>query len=75
VAEQAEAYKRAGKYKEALEVIAGMRPEVDRFFVDVMVMAEEENVRKNRLTLLAELLREFSTIADFAEIAAEEKRN
>ena len=75
VAEQAEAYKRAGKYKEALEVIAGMRPEVDRFFVDVMVMAEEENVRKNRLTLLAELLTEFSTIADFAEIAAEEKRN
>ena len=75
VAEQAEGHKRAGKYKEALEVIAEMRPVVDRFFVDVMVMAEEENVRKNRLTLLAELLREFSTIADFAEIAAEEKRN
>ncbi|HLE37196.1 MAG TPA: glycine--tRNA ligase subunit beta, partial [Candidatus Acidoferrales bacterium] len=75
VAEQAEGHKRAGKYKEALEVIAEMRPVVDRFFVDVMVMAEDENVRKNRLTLLAELLREFSTIADFAEIAAEEKRN
>ena len=74
VAEQAEAYKRTGNYKEALEVIAGMRPEVDRFFVDVMVMAEDENVRKNRLTLLAELLREFSTIADFAEIAAGEKK-
>ncbi len=38
-----------------------------------MVMAEEEEVRRNRLTLLAELLREFSTIADFSELAAEDR--
>jgi len=75
VAEQSEGLKRAGKYREALEAIAGLRPVVDRFFVDVMVMAEDESVRKNRLTLLAELLKEFSTIADFSEIAAEERKN
>ncbi|HVO58830.1 MAG TPA: glycine--tRNA ligase subunit beta [Dongiaceae bacterium] len=63
--------KRLGQYKEALEVIAGLRPQVDKFFEQVMVMAEDEAVRKNRLALLAELLREFSTIADFSEMGGE----
>jgi glycyl-tRNA synthetase beta chain len=65
--------KRAGRYQEALEEIASLRKAVDQFFVDVMVMAEDEAVRNNRLALLAELLREFTTIADFAELAGEEK--
>jgi len=65
--------KRSGKYQEALEEIAGLRKVVDQFFVEVMVMAEDEAVRKNRLALLAELLREFTTIADFSELAGEEK--
>src|SRR5262249_49313945 len=68
-----EQQKRAGQYKEALEVIAALRPEVDRFFEQVMVMAEDEAVRKNRLALLSELLREFSTIADFSELGGESK--
>jgi glycyl-tRNA synthetase beta chain len=68
------ALKRAGKYQEALEAIAGVRPAVDRFFDEVMVMAENESVRNNRLTLLAELLREFTTVADFSEIGGEERR-
>jgi glycyl-tRNA synthetase beta chain len=66
--------KRAGKYQEALEVIAGLRKSVDQFFDGVMVMAENEAVRSNRLTLLAELLREFTTVADFSEIGGEERR-
>jgi glycyl-tRNA synthetase beta chain len=73
-ARQAAERKRAGNYRDALRVIAELRPAVDRFFDDVLVMAEEEGTRRNRLTLLAELLREFSTIADFSEMAAEEKR-
>jgi glycyl-tRNA synthetase beta chain len=73
-AKAAQTDKRAGKYREALQVISDMRPAVDRFFDDVLVMAEDERVRKNRLTLLAELLREFSTIADFSELAAGESR-
>ena len=63
--------KRAGKYKEALEVIAALRPDVDRFFDEVMVMAEDARVRQNRLALLGELLREFTTIADFSEMGGE----
>jgi glycyl-tRNA synthetase beta chain len=66
--------KREGKYQEALEVIAGLRSTVDEFFDGVMVMAENEAVRANRLTLLAELLREFTTVADFSEIGGEERR-
>lgn len=66
--------KRAGKYLEALEEIAGMRKVVDQFFEEVMVMAEDEAVKKNRLGLLSEILREFTTIADFAELGGEEAR-
>ncbi len=64
--------KRAGKYQQALDEIAGLRKVVDTFFVDVMVMAEDAAVRNNRLALLAELLREFTTIADFSELGGEE---
>jgi glycyl-tRNA synthetase beta chain len=66
--------KRAGKYQEALETIAGLRKAVDHFFDGVMVMAENEAVRNNRLALLAELLSEFTTVADFSEISGEERR-
>ena len=72
-APKVEDQKRAGHYKEALEVIAAMRPEVDKFFEQVMVMAENEAVKRNRLALLSELLREFSTIADFSELGGESK--
>jgi glycyl-tRNA synthetase beta chain len=73
-ATKVQAQKRAGKYQEALEVIAGLRKAVDQFFDGVMVMAENEAVRNNRLALLAELLREFTTVADFSEIGGEERR-
>ena len=64
----------AGRYLEALETIAGLRKSIDRFFEEVMVMAEDERVRNNRLALLAQVLREFTTVADFSEIAADERR-
>ena len=73
VARQSEQRKREGRYRDALHDIAELRPAVDKFFDEVMVMAEEEQVRKNRLTLLSELLAQFSTIADFSEIVAGEK--
>ena len=69
---EVEQHKRAGRYREALQEIAKLRPAVDRFFEGVMVMAEEEQIRKNRLTLLSGLLSEFSTIVDFSEIVTVE---
>jgi glycyl-tRNA synthetase beta chain len=55
-------------YRKALEAIASLRPKVDTFFDKVLVNAKVERVRNNRLTLLHNLLTEFSTIADFSEI-------
>jgi glycyl-tRNA synthetase beta chain len=69
---EVEQHKRAGKYREALQGVAALRPAVDRFFEQVMVNAEDEQIRKNRLTLLAGLLSEFSTLADFSEIVTAE---
>jgi glycyl-tRNA synthetase beta chain len=73
-ATQVQAEKRAGHYEQALDRVAGLRKSVDRFFEEVMVMANDEAVRNNRLALLAELLREFTTVADFSEIGADERR-
>lgn len=74
-AKKVQADKIAGRYSEALETIAGLRKAIDRFFEEVMVMSEDIRVRNNRLTLLSEVLKEFTTVADFSEIAAEERRS
>ena len=55
-------------YLPALEAIATLRPAVDRFFDKVLVNAQDDGIRRNRLTLLCNLLTEFSAIADFSEI-------
>jgi glycyl-tRNA synthetase beta chain len=66
--------KRERKYRLALETISELRPAVDRFFDKVLVMAEEEEIRRNRIALLGTLLREFSTIADFSELGGEDSK-
>lgn len=53
---------------ESLEAVAGLRPYVDRYFDKVMVNVPDQNLRKNRLSMLSHMLRKFSTIADFSEI-------
>lgn len=55
-------------YRQALEEIATLRPHVDLFFDKVMVMVEDSEVRQNRLGLIASVLGNFSSIADFSEI-------
>ncbi|MGH7474050.1 MAG: glycine--tRNA ligase subunit beta, partial [Candidatus Methylomirabilales bacterium] len=59
-----------GEYEAALKRIATLRPAVDRFFTDVLVMAKDASTRENRLALLAETASLFSRIADFRQIAA-----
>jgi glycyl-tRNA synthetase beta chain len=53
-----------------LELIAALRPAIDGFFDQVMVMAPEARLRENRLALIASVLSDFSRIADFSEIVA-----
>lgn len=59
-----------GDYAAALRAIAGLRGAVDGFFEGVMVMADEDAVRINRLALLTGVARLFEGIADFSRIAA-----
>ena len=56
------------EYRLALEQIATLRPHIDLFFDKVMVMAEDEKVRSNRLALILKVKTSFSSIADFSEI-------
>ncbi|MGB8028095.1 MAG: glycine--tRNA ligase subunit beta [Terracidiphilus sp.] len=58
-------------YGEALVLIATLRPTIDQFFDKVMVLDTDEAVRSANLGLIAEVLRNFSTIADFSEIVTE----
>jgi glycyl-tRNA synthetase beta chain len=74
IADEAGRRRREKKYKAALEKISDLRPAVDLFFEKVHVMAEDPEVRKNRVALLGGLLREFSTIADFSELGGEEAK-
>ena len=67
------ASKEQGQYEDALNLIASLRGAVDLFFDDVLVMSKDDKIRNNRLAFLANLLKEFSTIADFSEIVSAEK--
>jgi glycyl-tRNA synthetase beta chain len=55
-------------YVGALETIATLRPYVDAFFDQVMIMDPDTKVRHRRLLMLQRILRTFSGIADFSEI-------
>ncbi len=68
VAPEVKGLKNERRYLEALIAIASLRPKVDLFFDKVLVNSPDERIRTNRLNFLAQLLREFSTIADFSEI-------
>lgn len=55
-------------YDSALKEIASLRPEVDSFFDDVMVMVDDEAVKNNRIALLSKVASIFENIADFSNI-------
>ncbi|MEM1348927.1 MAG: glycine--tRNA ligase subunit beta [Myxococcota bacterium] len=52
----------------ACRTLAGLRAPITRFFDDVMVHAEDPNIKRNRLALLAGLRREFRRVANIALI-------
>jgi len=56
-------------YGRALAAIAGLAGPVDRFFNAVLVMAEDLDLRKNRLALLQEVARLSASVADLARLA------
>lgn len=58
----------AGDYGSALKKLAGLREPVDRFFDSVLVMAEDEKLKANRLALLQTLNNLFTRIADISHL-------
>ncbi len=61
---------REGDYSRALQRIAAIRPIVDMFFEEVLVMADDRDLQENRLALLKEVADLFSGIADFSKVSA-----
>jgi glycyl-tRNA synthetase beta chain len=57
-------------YEKAMSVILKMKDPVDLFFDQVMVMVEEEPIRKNRLALLTAISHLFLQIGDFSKMYA-----
>ncbi len=57
-----------GEYREALASLASLREPVDRFFDDVMVNAEDDALRNNRLDLLKRLRDQFLQVADISHL-------
>ena len=56
-------------YAEVLNELADLRDPIDRFFDDVMVMADDEAIRNNRLALLGELRALFLNVADISRLS------
>ncbi|HAN32088.1 MAG TPA: glycine--tRNA ligase subunit beta [Myxococcales bacterium] len=59
-----------GDWDAVLTTLSSAKPAVDQFFDDVMVMHEDERLRRNRLALLMKTGRIFSLVADFSRIQA-----
>jgi glycyl-tRNA synthetase beta chain len=60
-----------GSYETRLRSLAGLRQPVDRFFDDVLVMADDPKVRGNRLALLRRTLSLFYRIADISRLGGQ----
>lgn len=60
----------AREYAQALSALAELRDAVDAFFNDVMVMADNEALRNNRLALLWHLHVQMNRVADLSKLAA-----
>ncbi|SPA48109.1 glycine--tRNA ligase subunit beta [Cupriavidus taiwanensis] len=60
----------SGDFTAALRDLAQLRDAVDQFFNDVMVMAEDAQLRANRLALLASLHALANRVADISKLAA-----
>ncbi|MGB3961624.1 MAG: glycine--tRNA ligase subunit beta [Sulfurimonas sp.] len=56
-------------YEEELDALLGLKPELDQFFRDVMVNAEDEGVKNNRKSLVASIYKSILKIADIKEVS------
>jgi glycyl-tRNA synthetase beta chain len=65
----------ARRYEQALRRIAELAEVLDRFFEEVLVMAEDPAVRTNRLALLASIGRVLSRVAGLTEVVVDKEEH
>ena len=56
------------RWRDALGIMASLGPSLDRFFTEVLVMAEDPEVKANRIALLRSIRDQFVRVARFSEI-------
>lgn len=56
------------KYDLVLKKLSSLRPLVDKLFDDVLIMEEDLNIRRNRLSLLLYCVNTYSEFCDFSKI-------
>ncbi|MEM6370741.1 MAG: glycine--tRNA ligase subunit beta [Myxococcota bacterium] len=69
VAERVAQASTEGAYDAALSEIGLLRPVVDRFFDEVMVLAEDPTLRSNRVRLVRDTHQIFAPLADLARLS------
>jgi glycyl-tRNA synthetase beta chain len=57
-----------GDFEGGLKTLVSVKPHLDQFFEKVMVMVDDEALKKQRLALLSKLVRAFRRVADLSEI-------
>lgn len=57
-----------GDFLGAMRILTGMREPLDRFFAEVLVMAEDPRLSQNRLSLLKYLRSQFLLVADISKL-------
>ena len=57
-----------GDYRLALLQMKSLKPPIDKYFDEVLVMDKDENIRRNRLSMLWEIRDLFFKVADFSKI-------
>ncbi len=73
VTEQIEELIQERRYRNALESFATMAPELETFFKDVMVMVDDEALRKNRMSLLRKAGSAVMKVADVTKIVVDRR--
>lgn len=56
-------------FASALSALANLRGPIDKFFDEIMVMTDDEEVRDNRLKILNRFVEVFAHVADFGKMA------
>jgi len=69
VADPAQALHDSGEYSRYLQALAQLQQPIDAFFDTVMVMAEDTEIRHNRLALLSRIYAAFGQVADISALS------